>query len=360
LRRRDVIRCPDPAQVRTAFRVHIPSSVRRAERNFDILAFEGSLWWPHVLNGSTFDEPLLTADECRAELASGKNDLLGLLGLLADSECDRMPERTIEQIAIRTTMYNGYDAILAIAQRKAYENLMFFEGQAYALGGEPVYTGWQFCELNVSSSGGRNISSLNALRNPPGDFKEEKVQDSYVGSWMLPADQHQAASRRFKRNGRPRPRIDVLLPETIRSDVVQIRTDAFFRRIVECITYPPFTFAGFWYSDTSKRILRDWSPYENERPWDPPNARKLLRLLENIISVSEMTISHDTTPDRLWAISELVEFLWKRGKVRPLSDWALRYCNQFRSFAEVAGLPCCRPKYLKRVDSEALAALGIS
>jgi hypothetical protein len=113
------IRCPDPAQVRTAFRVHIPSSVRRAERNFDILAFEGSLWWPHVLNGSTFDEPLLTADECRAELASGKNDLLGLLGLLADSECDRMPERTIEQIAIRTTRYNGYDAILAIAQRKA-------------------------------------------------------------------------------------------------------------------------------------------------------------------------------------------------------------------------------------------------
>ena len=258
-----VVRHIEPAEAAPAFRVKrskmdiwpfvFPRKPRAGRtgfvRNafaFEVLFYEGVLWWPY-LDTWEFQARTRTAADCLESIRSD-HYLFGAPDISAGLRIMEEPPK----IRIRTPVETDYAEKLAISQRKTYENFLICGDRAYVRGGLPVYFRnshgnkivW---EIDVASTGPdrRGNPITHGLKYPPGSFQGHSTEKAFgSGAFWLPNEFAAAKSAAHPLQTKF-PRIEVLMPDLIVDVRQQIRLDSLFREVVRMFRHP---FCNHWSS----------------------------------------------------------------------------------------------------------------
>ena len=248
-----VVRSPGPDDARIAFwlnscrlvRPHIPQTGRH-----EVVYYDGRLWWPMNPKNDLRDkyrsaqehrpiEENIDADELVEILRTGSSDLLGT-GIdwsWGPRQLDRLQEL---EPTVREWKGNNREQMIALAQKRVSENLMVWNGRAYALGGEPVYVQHPFRTPGCSDDGMASVGHDRAVEATASGLpieigRNEFGQAAFMRGWFQRADQYGLAKSRratvSQQGSRVADYIDVVLPEAVKFRQHEIRLDALFRAV---------------------------------------------------------------------------------------------------------------------------------
>lgn len=357
-----VVRHIDPDEAKLAFRVSQPEldilplarprtkrrtpwEFKREAMKFEILFYDGCIWWPNVYEPYGTESRSTSAEEC---LRSIKDDR-SFFGAQAIDECYDVATMIPP---IRELIADESGERLAQAQRKTYENVLVCGDDAYFRGGMPIY--FRNChgkksvwEIDIASVGPHRHGDprYGGLRSEPGSFVRHQTEIALGKGHFWLADDRQAAVDAGHHRQSAFPTIEVLMPElisevrrhvkldTLFPEVVnevkqQIRLDSIFRDVVRMLGHP---FRDHWQS----RPFRSFGPAFDAlcEPIDDNDrlSRQRLELLRSFIP-SVVNIDH-----------------WEINRIR----------EDFLSFDASQRLDPTWPEEMVPADLDALAVLGI-
>ncbi len=155
--------------------------------------------------------------------------------------------------------------MIALAQKRVSENLLVWNGRAYALGGEPVYVQHPFRTPGCSDDGMASVGHDRAVKAPASGLpieigRNEFGQAAFMRGWFQRADQYGLAKSRratvSPQGSRVADYIDVVLPEAVKFRQHEIRLDALFRAVHRFLLRckdPPFSKLRSLFRDIGKR-----------------------------------------------------------------------------------------------------------
>lgn len=218
-----------------AFRVHFRGwfSGGRKVATFEILFFEGRLWWPLTddIGATWYPGKHVTAADFVENLRKGRRDLFGLNpkgGLPLDLA------RTNQILTTAKIADSRCGAVDARLQRDLFETILLVGDEVYAVAGEPIFLQRDRKTIVASVYPDRALKRPRGVKWPPGQIG---IVDAELERGMFQlADQTELAREatvRIKRPLEEMPTIEVLMPDLIRLSREDIRTDALFRSAVD-------------------------------------------------------------------------------------------------------------------------------
>lgn len=217
--------------VEVAFRVTFPHRRRDYQKDFEILAYKDTLWWPLCMLCREW-EGHLSEQDCLTELESGNwNLLFTFAGVIGDPTRPR-PNRKVEDlIGARDISCPNWEIIAGNAKKMAYENFVLFGGKAWVRGGEPVYlnsSNWTYTAVAANPGADRSPRPRADWPNElPGDFAV--AQRAIREGKFRTADRYDEADAIAREHSARAPHIDVLMPNMLRLVPARARLDAIFR-----------------------------------------------------------------------------------------------------------------------------------
>jgi hypothetical protein len=338
------VRQIDRGDVHVAYRFPAgPGKVRKTE----VLLFEEKLWWP-----MSFDKMPghATLAQLQAKLLDRDFDLLGL-GPRPPFELASTP---FDDPSINRVWSDATDEALARAYQKIAENLMIYDGVAYAVGGQPVYVPastssaskpWSAmapCFVNPGKD--RAIDLFRAgLRWQPGGFTTHEVQACLRnGAFVALKDARRLVCN--TRNLLGELEISTKAPDSL--DPLELQVDACVREIWRLVHSTAWAFAGFFLSrdpdrEPTKRVL--WAI--------------ALDLSDKAATVQRHQSSQDEiTLGRAAAIEEFVRFVDHSGLNFHRPDLVIE-CRQIIERLDRPDCPAALCKFTAE-EERALASLA--
>lgn len=277
---------------RLAFRVHFPERFTDChflrEATFDILWFEGRLWWPLTddIIPAAYPSEAFGARKFLDRLKDGW-DLFGLMPF--DERLVDFAE-TQRVLATSREMKEERDEAAARLQRAVIERVLLVGDAVYAIGGEPVYVqrklyGQKRDATVASLYPNRELELGRGLDMCPG-FMGWFDGSLERGSFQLAGEREaaRAAALSIGMPEREMPTIEVVMDDLIRLNRDDIRTDALFAFAVDG--------------------RRSWHDAYN------PSTR-LADALKHLKAVAERPTDSATTADRFDALHELAQAVRK-------------------------------------------------
>jgi hypothetical protein len=243
-----VVRHIDADEAKPAFRVTrpeldiLPLAHPRTKRSnawdymrkamtFEILFYDGSIWWPNVHEAGGTEAARTSAENC---IQSIKDDHF----FFEVREIEGCYDVAAHIPPIRRLVVDERSGKLAEAKRKTYENVLICGTRAYYRGGMPIYFRnyhWNksIWEIDIASVGPDRHGDPGAggLYRKPGSYGDHTTEAALgKGDFWLGTD-HQAAIHAAHRRQTAFPKIDVLIPEAITEVRRQIRCDSLFPEI---------------------------------------------------------------------------------------------------------------------------------
>lgn len=221
---------------RAVFRERVIRGSFRRATTFDILFFEGRLWWP-VTNdmGATwgYPGPRVTASDFLEELRK-EWSWRDLFGLNPERSMPVDRTRTNRIISTARIIETAHATAAARLQRDLSETILLVGDEVYAVGGEPIYVQRKGETFVASLHPDRCPYRPSGLASPPGQIG---IVDTELerGTFQL-ADQidlAREATAGVKRPLEEMPTVEVFMPDMIRLSRDDIRTDALFRLAVD-------------------------------------------------------------------------------------------------------------------------------
>jgi hypothetical protein len=212
---------------------------------FEILYYEGCIWWPYMSETWQVTSTHIDAEECLRMIEKDKDffDAPRLNG--SYDVATKLPQ-------IRKSISDDRDEKLAQAQRKTYENILICDGKAYTRGGMPIYFrnyhgNKKVWETDIASVGPdrRGDPKSGGLYAPPGSYCHRHTETALCRGHFWLADDAQSAIHAAHRRQTAFPTIDVLMPELIENVGQRIRLDSLFREVVRMFSDP---FCDHWRS----------------------------------------------------------------------------------------------------------------
>lgn len=323
--------------VEVAFRVTFPHRRWDYQKDFEILAYKDTLWWPLCMlcwewEGHLSEQDFLT------ELESGNwNLLFTFAGLIGDPTRPR-PSRKVEDLIGARDISSNWEIIASKARKLAHENFVLFGGKAWVRGGEPVYLNsshWTYEAVAANPGADRSPRPwADGPNKPPGDF--ESGQRAIREGNFRTADRYDEADAIAREHSARAPHIDVLMPNMLRLVPARARLDAIFRMA--------FLFS-LWAHKNRGSALDD----------------RLIAITDSIIDAADEK-GDDLLLDetRLRALKPLSDFIGEKGlPERPITFETLRWdLRPFWSDERRFVVKALKRQKLAHVDDVALGRLA--
>lgn len=238
-----VIRSPRPDEAATAFRIRYQPSHGRVREETEIVAHDGHLWWPlwtsSIRPDATLSGPpdeTIAADDLGLLLRSRRPPFATRSEIrnYADSWFVR------ERKTVGRWLSSDEEQKAAHTQRKVFENLMIWNGRAYARGGRPIYAqrplGQGFYDTGVANTG--YDRSVDPTEEMPWDIGRNRwAQEAIATGFFQPADQYKVAKKIHSKHrcDGGGGRIEVMLPAHVEIAREELQLDALFRVVLRLL-----------------------------------------------------------------------------------------------------------------------------